>query len=590
MNLDFQQQAAVMTDSPRVVCLAGAGSGKTRIIVERIARLIENKKVSPYEIMAVSFTRKASKELKKRLEERIGRGAHHITCGTIHSIALRFLKRFGDLVGLRGQSLTIYSDFEENYLLKECAIELGIYKGKAWKIPKGDILAVFEAYYQEGVVPSVDHPGLGIFNEFIARCHENNSLTYGALMVGLRELLPHIAKFLTLKYIFVDEVQDIDTLQWSIFNTLAELCHADLFVVGDIDQSIYEWRGARPGYLVEHQNDFQVFKVENNYRSSTLIVDAANHLIEHNQMRIERTMRPARLETGHVLHSFDCDTDRIAALISTIAEKRIGKGAFAVLSRNHILLRKLAIMLEVIRLPYTYVGRKTELIESAPFRIFHAFLKLLVNEFDNFSFLLVREPIGLDRPHYNEIRLRSTQEARSHFQTWKAEEAPKNRSDFFDWFDLAKTDWTLPDSVRNLFGLWRKAGIDPLVMREISEFIEEWIKENPDAGTADYLEWLATYDLQDEIEEADERVKIMTIHAAKGLEWPTVMVIGCNEGILPSKQSVEANDIEPERRLMYVAITRAKDELILAIRPERKEVGDKLYENPISRFVSETLI
>jgi len=586
VNLDSQQYAAVDTDSRQVLCLAGAGSGKTRVLVERIAHLIENKKVSPYEIMACSFTRKASGELRKRFEERVGRGAHHITMGTIHSISLRYLKRFGELIGLRGKNLTVYSEFEENYLLRECAIDLGIYKGKAWKIPKREIDAVFNDYYEKGLIPPEDHPCTPIFNEFISRCRENNSLTYGALLCGFKILLPLIKQYLNLKHIFVDECQDLDLLQWKIFNELRDLCGASLFVVGDIDQSIYSWRGAIPEYLIEHQAEFEIFKIENNYRSCPEIVEAANRLIEHNESRIPRTMKATREAAGDIRIMPNMDTEAIVKKILTFADRSRDKD-ICFLSRNHFLLKKLASCLDVINFPYIYIGRQMELIESPLFRIFHSFLKLLVNPFDNFSFLLIRDLLGLSRPQYNEIRLKATQKSKSHFQTWvesRTEESSNRVSDFF--YKTDRTSFELEESFMYLVSAYDW----PEEIDLVRTFVTSWMADNSNKTISDYLDWLATYDYSDEIKEDDSKLKLMSIHQSKGLEFPLVVIIGANEGIIPSKQSIEAGDseIEGERRLFYVALTRAEDSAVICIRSERKEdERGRVFENPVSRFIKE---
>lgn len=575
MNLDPQQEAAAYSSAPMVLCLAGAGSGKTRVVVERIAHLVHDCQVSPYEIMAVSFTRKASSELRHRIKERIGGAAGRIQMGTIHAIALRYLRRFGEMIGLRGQNLTVYSEWESEYLLREVAIDLGIYKGKAWKIPRRETQAVFDAYYQEGALPEEDHPCRRIFDEFMARCRENNSLTYGGILKSFDTIIPKISPYLPLKHIFVDEAQDLDRLQWRIFDTLVLLGRAQLFVVGDIDQSIYSWRGAVPEYLIGRQGNFQVYRIENNYRSRPQIVEAANRLIEHNTARIPRTMRPVREDDALVQVLTGQDTQSAAQWSLGCSDPH----NVAFLARNHLLLKKLAAKMDELGAPYTYVGRTAELVESQLFRVFHAFLKLTVNPYDNFSLLLIREQLGIGRQEYNDIRLRATQESKGHFQVWLHDGSEAARwwycwqSEPFNIFmrELVNFDW-------------------PNDILPVVRFIEDWAEENPEKNINDYLQWLATYDVQDEIREDDQHLKLMTIHAAKGLEWPVVVLLGCNEGILPSKQSIEAEDVEAERRLMYVACTRAKDSLILAVRPEEKiDERGKIYSNPVSRFIGEMI-
>ena len=295
ITLDDQQQAAVFTDSKKTLVLAGAGSGKTRVVVERIAHLIENKKVSPYEILALTFTRKAAGELRSRIEERIGGGkANHITIGTIHGVALKLLRRFGDLVGAKAQNITVYGGFEEEYLIKEIAIDLGIIKGKTWKIPKKEINTMLNAYYSKGEKPKEDHPGYALFKELMTVCRENNAMTYGMLLTAMMELVPKVKQYLNWKHIFLDEAQDTDPLQWWIVEEFPRLLGASLFAVGDIDQSIYRFRGAVPEYLVSQQDQFDIYRLENNYRSVPEIVEASNRLIEHNNERIPKTMRATR--------------------------------------------------------------------------------------------------------------------------------------------------------------------------------------------------------------------------------------------------------------------------------------------------------
>ena len=293
VNLDPQQLEAVQTESLRALVLAGAGSGKTRVLVERIAYLIEEKKVSPYECLAITFTRKAASEMRERLTERLGPQAHNITIGTIHSVALRFLHRFGDLIGYRARSITVYSEWEEQFLLKEVARDLGIYKNGTWTPRKKIIDNVFLSWYAYGSVPE-EGKELELLQAFNARCRENNAITFGALQVKFFHLLPKIAQYLKFRHVLVDETQDNDYRQWQIINAICELTGASLFAVGDIDQSIYRFRGAVPEYLVKTQDEFDVYRLENNYRSLPEIVEAANNLIKHNTERLPKTMRATR--------------------------------------------------------------------------------------------------------------------------------------------------------------------------------------------------------------------------------------------------------------------------------------------------------
>ena len=571
IQLDEQQQAAVYTDSPRALVLAGAGSGKTRVLVERVAHLIENKKVSPSEILALTFTRKAASEMRSRLEARIGGAANRVSIGTIHATALKLLHRFGDLIGMKPRAITVYGDFEEQYLIKEIAIDLGIYNGKAWKVKKRDIDAMLNAYYSRGEEPGEDHPAYKLFRDLLDRCRENSSLTYGMILTSMMRLVPEIKQYLQWKYILVDEAQDTDPLQWWIIEEFPRLLGASIFAVGDIDQSIYRFRGAVPEYLVKAQDTFDIYRLENNYRSSPEIVAAANSLIEHNTERLPKTMRATRQSQGlPVQKAYNFDSAGLASYISQLDNQ----SSVAVLSRVHVLLSKLCDELTALGVPHVKIGRKTELTNSEEFRRFHAFLKLIVNPYDNFSFMLIREKVGLAREQYNAVRLTSAQTNTSHYQAWIATS--------FTTPEFMQYDWNGGDY--SLFSVIAHLQDSFDIADDMADFITAWIEQNPTGTVAEYLDWLATWDISDEVaeEENEDKVTLMTIHAAKGLEFPVVIVAGCNDGILPSKRAVGAGDIEEERRLMYVAMTRAEDRLILTVRPEEEQ-----RNNPPSRFLDE---
>jgi len=236
MELDKQQLAAVKTADRQALVIAGPGAGKTRVIVERAAYLIEECKVSPYEIYIATFTRKAAREVRDRLVERVGPKAYRMTIGTFHATALDMLHRFGEFIGFRKAHSTVYGEFETQYLLRDVAKELGIYNGKAWKIPKKEVDGMFAAYYQTGAEPGQDEPLTPLFNAFIQRCKENNSYTYGSLLTGFKLLLPRISQYLQWKHLIIDEAHDTDMLQWTLIRMLQHYCKASLFIVADTDQ------------------------------------------------------------------------------------------------------------------------------------------------------------------------------------------------------------------------------------------------------------------------------------------------------------------------------------------------------------------
>lgn len=595
-TLDPDQLAAVTTDARRALVLAGAGSGKTRVLTERIAYLIEECHASPSEIVAVTFTRKAAAEMRERLVKRIGRKAYGVTMGTMHALALVQLRRFGELLGLRPNNITVYSEWEEDFLLRQVGTEMGALKGKTWKLPKKAVDAMFGAYYATGIEPSVETKGIyDLFRAFMARCRENNALTYGGLLIGFKMLLPQVVQYLGWRHVLVDEVQDLDRLQWSIIETMAARLPATLFAVGDIDQSIYAWRGAAPEYLLENAYTFQVLRLERNYRSGAGIVEAANRLIGHNAARLPKTMKAMRQQVDAVGPFSEMDSEAVAHMVRSSIPATGLTYDIAILARKHVLLQRVAEELDALGVPYLYVGQKAALTNTEEFRRFHAFLKLLVNPFDNFAFMLIKDKLELSDRDYAAIRAMAIQHDRSHFQEWKETFGAEEWTFFDAW---KEDDEALGAALALGIRMW---GSPVTQGSPIVNFISDW-QDRPAAlgghTVSAYLEWLSTYDVQDEIPAADPDgpgvVTLATIHGAKGLEWPYVILAGCNEGILPSKRAVDAGNIEEERRLAYVAITRARDALTLAVRPERSEtVGQdgkvRVYESPVSRFVAEAM-
>lgn len=598
MQLDEQQQAAVRAESCKALVIAGAGSGKTRVLTERIAHLMENCKASPFEIMAFTFTRKAAQEMKTRLVDRIGPAAHRITLGTMHSVALTMAHRFHETIGLK-RNTTIYSEWEADFLLRDVARDLGILKGKTWKTPKRHIDQMFSDYYERGIDPNSSPQHLliqekALFNTFQQRCRENNALTYGGLLVGLEALIPVMARHLHIRDILVDECQDIDPLQWRIIHGMCRSFNASLFCVGDVDQSIYAFRGAVPEYLVDHQDDFDVYRLEWNYRSVPSIVGSANRIIRNNKARISKTMRATRPESGNSCSTVNnYDSSKIAD--DAAAWSNSVQNDFAILARNHALLKRLDEEFNFRGIPHTYIGQKMALTNSEEFRRFHAFLKLLVNPYDNFSFLLIRDLVGLNEQDYADVRFTAANRSMSHFEAWMY------RYDYLVSNDHYKTFFSLDYHRESLAGAaiqinYMATGAAPYPearwgfdVSESIRFVFSWLKDHSNGSIQEYLDWLSVFDIQDEIEEKPEGVTLATIHAAKGLEWPVVIVAGCNEGILPSRHAVASGEIEEERRLMYVAMTRARDQLVLTVRPELTESKGRFYSNPVSRFIGEAV-
>lgn len=587
MNLDKQQTAAVQATDYRVLVTAGAGSGKTRVLIERIAWLIETQKTSPYEIAAFTFTRKAASEMKNRLAVRLGTSVvSKITIGTIHAIGLQMIRRFGEQIGLDPKHTTVYSEWERKYLVKATAAELGLFK-KSWKVPAADIEAMFQNYYTTMTPPLESHPGYNLFWRFMATLKENRAMTYGDLQISFVHLIPYLAENLHWRHILVDEVQDLDECQWKLIEGACRHFKAKLFAVGDIDQSIYSFRGSMPQYLIQHKDGFTIYDLENNYRSTQPIVEAANRLIKNNMMRIDRKSVAARGmpdDAKQIQILDDIDSEKLVTLL-----RSIDGGNVAVLGRNHFLLKKLSDLLTAEGIHHTYSGGKSSIMNSPEFHVFHSFFKLMVNPYDNFSFMILQHEdlLGIDMIEYADIRLSAATIGMSPFQVYLYR-FDNNVTRFF------KTDKeSMADIAGDLYRL-----LDDSQYSKAADFVIGYCFEKTNADlTLDqiekYLDWLATYDIQDDLDDdaADQSpVVLSTVHGAKGLEWNTVVIAGLNEGILPSSHAIKADYLdamEEERRVCYVAMTRATDRLILTSRPMDCNPESKTPPAPVSRFIQE---
>lgn len=574
MQLSQEQSEAVYTESKTALCLAGAGSGKTRVLISRIQNLVENCQVSPYEVLCVTFTRKAAGEMMERLVTSVGGKAHNVTMGTLHSVALKMIQRFGEFIGLNPGKITVYSSWEEGVLLKDVCQELGYYNGKTWKgVKKKEIDAAFHLFYTRKNRNEREYIPNEIMDAFFLRCRENNALTYGMIMTSFLDLIPRIANMLNFRHVLVDEVQDLDPLQWRIVRLICSICDASLFAVGDDSQSIYSFRGADPDYIIRNQDKFDIYKLKDNYRSDGYIVDAANKLIKHNVNRLDLEMNSIRSHEEEISVADNMNSEKFVEHMKEFPQE-YDKNT-AILGRNHFLLEKLSRLLSESDIDHEHIGKKTKFTRSEEFRRLHAFLTLAVNPFDNFSFLLIKEYLGIQTNEYKDIRMQAVKENKSHFQVFSKKHYNA------EYIEAVKEE--------NFNGIlnWLK-GVDfKFDPAPVFDFIQEYLAVTHEPTIEEYLSWLALYDVQDEIKEESKKLQLMTIHASKGLEWSMVIIAGMNEGILPSFRSMKSPaELESERRLAYVAYTRAQDYLVLTSRPVDPEAKIKQFP---SRFIKESV-
>lgn len=576
MNLTIEQQEAVKTTANRVLVVAGAGSGKTRVLTERVGRLFDACNASPVEILAITFTRMAGQEMASRITDRLGIHGRRVEVGTLHGVALGMLKRFGEMVGFRPNSLSVYSEWQAQFLLEDCAVELGIKKGKSsWKVPRKDIKAAMQTLESTGVMPPEHSPIHALIKSFKRRCKENNACTYADLLTHFEMLidLGVIDQYTSWRHVLVDEVQDMDLRQWGIIEKLSR-CRT-LFAVGDIRQSIYSFRGACPQYLFDRVSSFTVYDLTANFRSSAVIVEAANRLIENNGMVLGEPMVPAATVEDaspevHVAGEMDS-----ASLAHTLAHRF--QEPVVVLSRVHGLLAKLSRELTERGIRTYYVGQDTATTRTEGFARLHAMFHLMANPFDNFSFLLARDLLGISMDDYRVIRKDAIAAGTSHFAALQARGFAT---------DYPGPGTPLVEARDAIFKTMSYAAEDSDGLVASLNFMESVSRRFPTMTVEKYLEYLATLDVQDEMLAVKDfpQVTLMTVHASKGLEFDNVFIFGANEGILPDKRAVnDPDELESERRLAYVAMTRAIKRLVFVVRPADEKTG------PTSRFVSEAI-
>jgi DNA helicase-2/ATP-dependent DNA helicase PcrA len=364
--------------------------------------------------------------------------------------------------------------------------------------------------------------------------------------------------------------------------------------------SIYSFRGAVPDYMLTHCDDFIRYLLETNYRSLPGIVAAGNNVIRHNRIRVDKTSVAFRENVFPNLPSFrvlkDVDSAAIVDMIGAdleITGEITAEHEVAVLARNHYLLKKVSTLLTDAQIDHTYAGAKNDMLRELPAVTLHSFLRLCVNPNDNFSFMVIRKLLGVSDQQYAEIRLDATRRRVGHLVAWMIQCPLGTGSGFFFTSNSGK-EAMLPEAMSGLIDLFQEisSGLD---ITPVVKFADAWIDSNEYEGLTikNYLDYLALFDVQDELtsDEDAPKVTLSTIHAAKGLEFKTVIVAGLNEGIFPGRRAVDDDiELEAERNLAYVAFTRAEDRLFLTVRPERTVDAKGIeHVNQVSRFVGEAM-
>ncbi len=620
-----QKRAAVTTEGPLLI-LAGAGSGKTRVLTHRIAHLILDKKVSPWNILAITFTNKAAKEMRERVEKICGNA--DVWVSTFHSMCVRILYREIEALGY-SKDFTIYDDDDQKKLISEILSQKDISPKE--NPPKEFLYVISDAKnrmegpkkLKELATTPKEQLYAEIYGLYEERMRKANALDFDDLLIKtvvlfhkFPEILEKYAK--RFKYIHVDEYQDTNMIQYRLIKQLASVWN-NVCVVGDDDQSIYGWRGADIRNILEFEKDFKdstVVKLEQNYRSTNNILESANAVISNNESRKKKHLWSDK-GNGEKLRVEELSDGRSEAyfVVSEINEGvRIGASYndFAVLYRTNSQSRIIEEMLLGSGVPYAVYGgqpfySRKEVKDAV------AYLRILTNPDDEIALRrIINVPKrGLGDSALNEISIKATETNDSMLgailSTDINEFSGRIRNKlmaFSQLIDDLMTHSMLMTPVEFLDYMLDKTGLMEMYrqentdeakdrlnnLQELSSAAKAYFEDNPDATLKDYLINIA---LVSEPEENDffsmnnGRVTLMTMHSAKGLEFPTVFMIGMEEGLFPLSRAMdEKSELEEERRLCYVGITRAMQKLYLTHATVRFQFGET-RANPASRFLEE---
>ena len=635
---EAQQKPTVHKDGPLMV-IAGAGSGKTRVLTYRIAYLMQQG-VDSFSILALTFTNKAAREMKARIAQIVGESeSKNLWMGTFHSVFARILRAEADRLGYPS-SFTIYDTQDSERLLssiiKELQLDKDLYKVKQIRSRissfKNSLITV-RAYYNNPELVEADReskrPEMGsIYKEYVDRCFKAGAMDFDDLLLKTNELLNRFPDVLAkyqerFRYILVDEYQDTNHSQYLIVRALADR-YQNVCVVGDDAQSIYAFRGANIQNILNFQRDYDdaaVYRLEQNYRSSKTIVQAANAVIAYNQNRLEKNVWTDNPE-GHkiILHRSPTDGEEGRYVAGDIFERAMqtqqGYENYAILYRTNAQSRAMEDALRKRNIPYRVYGG-VSFYQRKEIKDVLAYLRLLINPNDEESLKrVINYPMrGIGQTTINKLIVAAKTHDCTLYQVLeKVQELPLNINagtrtklqDFYTLMESIKTQLTtldafeLADMVTKKVGLvseLKKEGTPEAVTRienieELLNGIKDFVegqRELVDAtgSLVEFLEDVAlATDFDNEVKD-QQAVSLMTIHLAKGLEFPNVYIVGLEEDLFPSAMSVNTRaELEEERRLFYVALTRAEKRVTLTYTLSRYRWG-KIIDAEPSRFLAE---
>lgn len=626
-----QKEAVFHTDGPLLI-LAGAGSGKTRVLTHRIAYLIEERGVNPWNILAITFTNKAAGEMRQRVDDLVGFGSESIWVSTFHSACVRILRRYIERLGYDNR-FTIYDTDDQRTLMKEVCRKVDI---DTKRFKERVLLSVISSAKNEMIMPQEFELNAGgdfarqqmakVYREYEAQLKANNALDFDDLLVKTVQLLdtqPDVRESYQerFRYILVDEYQDTNTVQFKLVSLLAGK-YRNLCVVGDDDQSIYKFRGANIRNILDFEKEFsdaRVIKLEQNYRSTENILNAANSVIRNNKGRKDKTLWTDNGEGEKIcLKQFDTGYDE-AEFIAEDIKKSVNEGAayndHAILYRTNAQSRIFEEKFVAMNIPYKIVGG-INFYSRREIKDILAYLKTIDNGQDD---LAVRRIINVPKRGIGLTTINRVQESAAErgIGFYEALLAPDliagvgrsaSKLDSFaaliEYFKGQAEKESLTDLLNEIIEKTgyiesldaddpeeveaRIQNIDELVSKAAA-YEEDCADQDEAASLSGFLEEVALVADIDSLDENQDYVVLMTLHSAKGLEFPRVYLAGMEDGLFPSYMTVSGDDpeeLEEERRLCYVGITRAEQKLTLTCAHRRMVRGDMQY-NKMSRFIKE---
>lgn len=636
-NLNKEQKEAVQTVTGPLLILAGAGSGKTKVLTTRIAYMIKQG-VKPQNILAVTFTNKAAKEMKARLGSMIGENTvKYMWVGTFHGICGRILRENIDRYSFPSgkkldKNFTIYDDNDTNAVLKQAIKKLNlddkIYQPKLVKsvisnaknkMQDAYTFATFARDFKSQKIAA-------IYEEYENTLNNNNAIDFDDMLMLTVKLLDHNTEIRThyyerFQHILVDEYQDTNLAQYNLVNMLytnklAEVPpERSLCVVGDVDQSIYSWRGADYTIIMNFQKDFKntkLIKLEQNYRSTANILNVANAIIENNTERVDKVLYSNKGE-GELIDYFEAqdEADEANFIVSRIKQDSGGNyNQYAILYRTNSQSRSIEEACMAAGVPYRIYGG-LKFYDRKEIKDIIAYLKLIYNTDDSQSF---RRIVNVPKRSIGDTTIKRLQDFadREDISLFAAaqriqedtEIPPRTRSKITDFVNLiTKFKEAIPNyNLREFVTLvieksgylaelqlqnTPEAEADIENLQELVNVAEEFVPEEEDNVLGEFLAQVALVSDIDNMDTIANNVTLMTLHAAKGLEFPVVFMAGLDEGIFPHLRSLNVpSEMEEERRLMYVGVTRAEEKLYLTSAKRRQMWGEFKYYNP-SRFIEE---